>query len=265
MRVLRLGCKGDDVGDWQAFLRGSGYNIEITNEFDKETEIATHQFQVSKKLDPADGEVEQMTYGEAILSGYGIISDDSDKINSANWPPKPYFSPFSQQLKIQLFGQFSYKPAGSISNPEAIVITDNWPSLNIVNVEIPQLKNVTGAPANCTVQFHRKGAEQLKQLFIQWESEGLIDKILSYGGTWAPRFVRGSKTYLSNHSFGAAIDLNVAWNGLGMLPALANKKGSVRKLVPIANKLGFYWGGHWGGPGSKQKVDGMHFELAIIK
>ena len=37
-----------------------------------------------------------------------------------------------------------------------------------------------------------------------------------------------------------------------------NHKGSVRQLVPIANELGFYWGGHF------NRRDGMHFEMARI-
>jgi hypothetical protein len=37
------------------------------------------------------------------------------------------------------------------------------------------------------------------------------------------------------------------------------KKGSVRELVPIANKHGIYRGGHF-----KGRPDGMHFEVARV-
>jgi len=30
--------------------------------------------------------------------------------------------------------------------------------------------------------------------------------------------------------------------------------------VPLANKWGFYWGGHFGG-----RLDGMHFEVAVLR
>jgi hypothetical protein len=46
---------------------------------------------------------------------------------------------------------------------------------------------------------------------------------------------------------------------LGKRPALVSEKGSVRELVPIANKYGFYWGGHF-----NSRPDGMHFEAAKI-
>ncbi|MBP0575977.1 M15 family metallopeptidase [Mycobacterium tuberculosis] len=36
-------------------------------------------------------------------------------------------------------------------------------------------------------------------------------------------------------------------------------KGCVRELVPIANRFGFYWGGHF-----STRADGMHFEVAKL-
>jgi hypothetical protein len=64
---------------------------------------------------------------------------------------------------------------------------------------------------------------------------------------------------LSNHAFGSAFDINAKWNPLGHTPALVGKEGAVRKLVPIANDYGFYWGGHF-----TSRKDGMHFEVAKI-
>ena len=57
--------------------------------------------------------------------------------------------------------------------------------------------------------------------------------------------MRGSTTTLSNHSFGSAFDINVAWNERDHRPALVGEKGSVRELVPIAHKWGFWWGGYF--------------------
>lgn len=96
-------------------------------------------------------------------------------------------------------------------------------------------------------------------MWAEWEKEGLLDRVLSYGGTFVPRFIRGSKTQLSNHTFGSAFDINVPQNMLATMPALVGKKGSVRELVPIANKHGFYWGGHF------TRLDGMHFEVAQLQ
>ena len=108
------------------------------------------------------------------------------------------------------------------------------------------------------VSFHKKAAKQMLALWAEWEKEGLLHLVKSWDGTYVPRFIRGSKTKLSNHCFGTAFDINVKWNGLAKRPALVGQEGSVRELVEIANKHGFYWGGHF------RRKDGMHFEVAKI-
>jgi hypothetical protein len=57
----------------------------------------------------------------------------------------------------------------------------------------------------------------------------------------------------------SAFDINAAWNERGHRPALVGEKGSVRSLVPIAHKWGFWWAGHFSTP------DGMHFEVAVLR
>ncbi len=96
-------------------------------------------------------------------------------------------------------------------------------------------------------------------MFGAWESAGLMDRILTWGGSFVPRLVRGGAS-LSNHACGAAFDINVSWTQLGVQPALAGEKGSVRELVPLANEHGFFWGGHYA-----KRPDGMHFEIAALK
>jgi hypothetical protein len=99
---------------------------------------------------------------------------------------------------------------------------------------------------------------QVQMLFRAWEDAGLRNRLLTWAGGFVPRFVRGSRTTLSNHAWGTAFDVNVAWNARGAMPALRGEKGSVRELVPIANDFGFYWGGHF------SRRDGMHFEAARV-
>ncbi len=84
--------------------------------------------------------------------------------------------------------------------------------------------------------------------------------MINWAGSYVPRFIRGSRTTLSNHAFGTAFDINTRENALGAIPALVGKHGSVRKLVPLANQHGFYWGGHF-----KSRKDGMHFEIAELR
>jgi hypothetical protein len=95
-------------------------------------------------------------------------------------------------------------------------------------------------------------------LWTAWEKKGLLNLVLTYGGAYNPRLVRGG-TSLSPHAFGTAFDINYEWNKLGVQPVLAGEKGSVRELVLIANKYGFYWGGHF-----NKRPDGMHFEVAKL-
>ena len=149
--------------------------------------------------------------------------------------------------KQRLFGPMEFLPDPQPKNPEAIKITNDWEKDNIVSVRIPQL--------NKTVEFHRKGADRLVQLFAAWESAGLMPLVMSYDGTWVPRFIRGSKTMLSNHAFGTAIDLNARWNPLGKPGAPAGETGSTQLLGPVAESLGWRWGGRF------SRLDPMHFEL----
>jgi len=144
-------------------------------------------------------------------------------------------------------------------NRENIHILGTWQQDNIIDVPIPQLRKALGSKAPKTMQFHRLAAKQLQSLWHAWASAKLVDRILSYDGAFNSRFVRGS-TNLSNHAFGTAFDINARYNERGVRPALVGAKGSVRELVPIANSWGFFWGGHY-----QTTLDGMHFEVAVLK
>lgn len=257
MRTIRPGSKGDDVKSWQTFLRGINPHSEIvvSGDFDNLTKEETIDFQRYHGLTP-DGIVGQKTLGVALQNGYFIVEDDDQDKLGPNWPPPPQFSQLSYEERTKVFGNFSFVPAPVSGNPEAIRITDNWASKNINVIEIPQLSKLNIR----NVQFHVVAIPQLTKLFSDWESAGLLEHILTWGGSWVPRYVRGSRTYLSNHAWGTAFDINVAWNMLGTTPALVGKRGSVRELVEIANENGFYWGGHF-----KGRPDGMHFEIANLK
>jgi hypothetical protein len=73
-----------------------------------------------------------------------------------------------------------------------------------------------------------------------------------YGGCFNFRLKRGGSS-LSTHSWGIAIDIDPAHNGLG------NSKYTIPSwVVKIFEKRGFFWGGRWSG----RNVDAMHFQLA---
>lgn len=258
MRVLRLGVNGDDVRRWQNFLLGQSlYQGEADGFFGPATRQATIDFQRRHSLH-SDGTVGDKTYGTAMQLGYSVVSDPMNiEPTGINWPPPPDFGPLvTHAQKEQAFGVMHYAPAPTPTNREAIRITNDWDRQNMTLVDTPALGRHLGTHR---VYFHRAAAYQLQMLFDAWEREGLIHHVLSWGGSYVPRFVRGSTTYLSNHAYGTAFDINMAWNGLGVRPALVGEKGSVRELVPLANDWGFYWGGHFGG-----RLDGMHFEVARL-
>lgn len=267
MKVLRKGMKDkrgdDDVKDWQLFLRGLDlYKSSVDGDFGKGTHSATVKFQKKYGLS-ADGVVGNRTYAKAFELDFCPLEDDGDDKYSANWPPKPNFAQLTPAKRKRIFGAFDFSPAPTRGNPEGIKIHGNWVKENITRVYIPQLVGVYGAPKSGKIYWHKKGEEQIVGLFQAWEDAGLMDRVESWAGSWVPRYIRGSRTSLSNHSWATAFDINVPWNGLKRLPALVGKKGSVRELVPLANEYGFYWGGHWG-YGGRGRYDGMHFELAMV-
>jgi hypothetical protein len=255
MSILRLGSTGDDVSSWQNFLCGLNpyCDVVVSGIFDDKTSEETKIFQKDNSL-TVDGVVGQKTLDVAKKFGYYDINEDVE------YPEKPQFSPLNYNEREVYFGKFSYVSTPSPRNPEGICITDGWASRNIINVEIPQLKTVIGAPKSGIVQFNKICAPELVSLFSAWEDAGLLSRIISWGGSWVPRYIRGSRTILSNHSWGTAFDINVEWNQLGTVPAKVGQRGSVRELVKLANEHGFYWGGHYA-----KRPDGMHFEFAKFK
>lgn len=183
-----------------------------------------------------------------------------DNIKGRNFPPRPDFRPLvTNRQREALFGRYEYVRVPQPGNAEAIRILGSWERDNIVEVPIPQLRRAVGDKAPTSIRFHRLAAGQLQSLWADWESAGLLNRILSFGGGFSARFVRGSRSLLSNHAFGSAFDINEAYNPFGQRPVSNGRKGCVRDLVPIANRCGFYWGGHY-----QSRTDGMHFEIAIL-
>jgi hypothetical protein len=255
---------GDDVRAWETFLLGQDpqLGLVIDQTFDDYTREATIAFQLSAGLSgaDADGVVGPLTFGKAMQRGFDPTLSTDLGSDGPNWPPRPVDLklPDLAQRKA-MFGSFAFEPAPTKANPEAIKIIDNWASINIKTFTIPQLIGVKGAPKSGNVQFHDKVGSQLKKAFQAIEDAGLKHLIKSWGGTWVPRYVRGSRRNLSNHAWGTALDMNMEWNALGARPALRGREGSVRELVEIFYRFGFAWGGWY-----SERQDGMHFEAVRV-
>ena len=88
----------------------------------------------------------------------------------------------------------------------------------------------------------------LMQAFSNIIDRGLVDELKTWDGCFNVRKKRGLKS-MSLHSWGIAIDINAAWNGLGKEPTMSPR------LVKCFTDCGFEWGGTW------TRKDGMHFQL----
>ncbi|MDB5522713.1 MAG: peptidoglycan-binding domain 1 protein [Rhizobium sp.] len=81
-----------------------------------------------------------------------------------------------------------------------------------------------------------------------------IYKALGNAGMLCCRFVRGSNSAISNHSWGCAIDLTLE----GKLDFRGDRKAQagLKAIHPIFNRHEFYWGAAFG------TEDAMHFEVS---
>jgi 3D (Asp-Asp-Asp) domain-containing protein/peptidoglycan hydrolase-like protein with peptidoglycan-binding domain len=266
LEFIKRGSKGPAVRRWQTFLQGQGFDPKgIDGTFGKDTETATIAFQRKHKL-KADGEVGRESWGKAVMLGLPVVEETrpaSDK-SGDNWPPRPTnLQQLSHEERVARFGSFSFRHAPEPDNFENIEITDDWESKNIKRIELPALKTLKGG-ASGRVRLHKDLEQDFLALWAAWEKAGLLDRLLTWEGMFNARFKRKTSAAniqnknprsLSNHSWGTAFDVNYQWNKLDTIPALLGEKGCVRELVEIANKHGFYWGGHF-----KSPRDGMHFE-----
>ncbi len=261
MRVLRNGMTGGDVERWQFFLVGQQHPLEVDGNFGNGTFNATKGFQTENHLD-VDGAVGPNTLGRAMVMGFDPLDDPgASATGGAGFPPPPAFNPLvSTADRQRLFGAFQFAAAPIPSNPENIRILGGWEQENIVRVAVPQLAGVQGAPPDGGARFHKKAVNQMLALWQAWADASLLNRVLTWDGAFVPRFVRGSRSVLSNHAFGTAFDINASLNPRGTRPPFVGRQGSVRELVTIANDHGFYWGGHF-----SAKPDGMHFEVAVLK
>lgn len=257
-----------EVQRWQYFLRKQGVSQvgSIDADFGLNTETATKIFQVTHGL-TATGKVNEATLAKAEEFGYKVLSGDYyTQQASTSSPPKPaeLDSP-SNSTRNKNFTCFKFiqLPRNQRPDNEAIVQKGScdgsqrdWVATNIVSIDVPQLQFARGS--NGRMRCHSKAAPLINRLFQQWQADDLLHLILSYEGSFVPRYKRNQApsntlghseklssnvSELSNHSFGSAFDINYTDNQLGNLPAICGQRGSVPELVAAANAIGIYLGG----------------------
>lgn len=91
----------------------------------------------------------------------------------------------------------------------------------------------------------------LELAFRNLISRGYVEELKTFDGCFNIRKQRGASSQ-SIHSWGLAIDVNAAWNGLGRNPVLSSG------FVNCFRDAGFDWGGTW------KRKDGMHFQLSKL-
>lgn len=93
--------------------------------------------------------------------------------------------------------------------------------------------------------------QPLTTAFSNLISRNFVQELKTWDGCFNIRKKRGLAS-MSLHSWGLAIDVNAAWNGLGVIPVLSPG------FVKCFTDAGFDWGGTW------TRKDGMHFQLSKI-
>ena len=101
----------------------------------------------------------------------------------------------------------------------------------------------------------RPALRTLKAIMADIKSEAHeVHDVMSHVGMLCCRFVRGSTSSISNHSWGTAIDLTLE-NKLDRRGDGRTQRGLL-EIHPIFNRHGFFWGAAFG------TEDCMHFEAS---
>lgn len=132
--------------------------------------------------------------------------------------------------------------------------------------DVPAALEIGAIPRK--IYCHRALVGPLSVAFDYLITRGFVDELRTWDGCFNIRIIRGyekkfaelmsahktmeANKYRSIHSWGLAIDLNAAWNALGVVPTLS------AGFVQCFTDAGFEWGGNW------KRKDGMHFQLKTL-
>jgi peptidoglycan hydrolase-like protein with peptidoglycan-binding domain len=272
---------GGPVRELQQGLKAEGfYKGKVDGKYFDETHAAVNAYRKAKDLEPLPyPDKEEKTAAPksepavpSKLEDLNILLPEKVKDVDHKADPTesgPGISFISAEDRRAIFGSFKFSPypapdkSGYPVKIHADAVTGKpWESINVVRVFVPQLKGIIGAdgktPEDGFILLHRLVVQQFLGAMQEIEKQGLLPLLLTFDGTFYPRYQRGSDTSLSNHTWSTACDFNAEWNQLGKEPAAVGEKGSVRLLVPIFEAFGFYWGGYF------SRKDGMHFEAAKV-
>ena len=247
---------------YDTLFRGPDGVIRRMSELSRPTEVMAWQPRLpARPATPADPARPATPADRAAILAAPEVARAGPPRRDPNWPPKPDFNILTDRngQRERILGKIEWVRKSG----DDIIITNDWVAQNLIEVHIPQLARFPNTNGG-RIRFHRLAADQMRRLWQAWEDAGLLHLVLTFDGAWWPRTIRSNPTTLSNHAYGTAFDINMQWNGFYKPAALVGDRGSVRELAPIANALGFFWGGHWDYNG-RGASDGMHFEWAVAR
>lgn len=151
---------------------------------------------------------------------------------------------------------FKWKHAPTATDPDAIRILGDWALLNIGSFACEETSKWCKRRI-ITLNYAVK--DDFLALWKAWDAAGVLEPfrgLLTWNGGWVARYKRGkphdqNPRNLSNHSSGHAFDIMAAQYPLGVKPSAVDP---IHKLVPIANKHGWEWGGKF------NRCDAQHWQ-----
>jgi hypothetical protein len=120
---------------------------------------------------------------------------------------------------------------------------------NMTLWDVPDHLQVSPIPDK--IYCNKDMVKPLLSAICELHATGYIKELKTWDGCFNIRKKRGLASS-SLHSWGIAIDVNAATNGLNKNPSLSPG------FVKCFTNNGFEWGGTW------RRKDGMHFQLSTI-
>lgn len=224
--MLRRGSKGPDVGVAQRALAKLGYySGAIDNDFGPAMEAAVVKW-------------EQERYTDAEVS-----EDELDFFRRFESQDDLPVIPRGQDELVKRFG--APWMDGSLDG-------SSWWKLHQEKVTVPSIFTFN---ASDSMYVNAYIAVVVKKTFADIAARGLAQEVKTFDGCFKLRAVRGYENTVprkwSVHTWGMAIDINAAENGLGIEPKLSPE------LVSCFKRFGWQWGGDF------KRKDGMHFQFAV--
>jgi AAA ATPase domain/D-alanyl-D-alanine carboxypeptidase len=140
----------------------------------------------------------------------------------------------------------------------SIEFFNNWISNNIIDVDVPELREIAH-PVNGPIKFNRRAAAALQGAFREIKALGLLDRVVTWDRDFVPpdspkirELLSGTGGGPSSHVLGIGFDINNDYNMRDQLATPKGQYGSVIELVQVFREFGFGWGGD---------SDGRHFEF----